>query len=272
MSSARQDLRKKTGLLRIARPVAAQPLHVHAPEVSKLTKFRSAPPAMRLLRVAADHARERPVAAQPLHVHALGDDAALSLVLLVVLLLERREAIVVRHVDLLPARDLALRPAQGLAGGVALVLTGADRQEDLADVHTGDRAVGLAPRTTHTGLETICTSARQHLVDTNDVEGVAANAKVERFLTRQADHALVRRNTRSFEGLTGHLLVLVRHHVHCQGELIHVVLLLAAVENADLRVRDATAEPRLRVRLVLAVAVTAGRTTAHRNRACADVV
>ena len=62
------------------------------------------------------------------------------------------------------------------------------------------------------------------------------------------------------------LLVLVRHHVHCQGELIHVVLLLAAVENADFRVRDATAEPRLRVRLVLAVAVALIRTATHLDR------
>merc|ERR1719305_2123622 len=216
--------------------------------------------ARRLVRVATDQARERPVAAQPLHVHALGDQATLRLVLLVVLLLERREAPVVRHVDLLAPRDLALRAAQSLAGSVALILTGSDRQEDLADVHTGNRAVGLAEGTTHPGLETICTSARQHLVDTHDVERVRANAEVEGFLTRQTDHALVRRNTRSLEGFTGHLLVLVRHHVHGQGELIHVVLLLAAIEDADLRVRHTAAEPGLWVRLVLAVAVAARRT------------
>merc|ERR1719164_67449 len=115
----------------------------------------------------------------------------------------------------------------------------------------------------HTSLETICTSARQHLVDTNHVERVRANTEVERFLACKTDHALVRRNTRSLEGLTGHLLVLVRHHVHGQGELVDVVLLLAAVEDADLRVRHTAAEARLRVRLVLAVAVAAGRTTTH---------
>merc|ERR1719460_1855788 len=224
---------------------------------------RCAPPAMRLLRVAADQARERPVAAQPLHVHTLRDQAALGLGLLVVLRLEAREAEVLRHVDLLAARDLALRTAQGLASGVALVGTGADRQEDLADVHTGDRAVGLPEGTAHTGLETICTSARQHLVDTHDVERVRANAEVERILPGQADHALVRRNTRSLKGLTGHLLVLARDHMDAQGELIHVVLLLPAIEDTDLRVRHTAAEPRLRVRLVLAVAVAARWTATH---------
>merc|ERR1719174_1129572 len=167
--------------------------------------------------------------------------------------------------DLLAARDLALRTAQGLASGVALVGTGSDRQEDLTDVHTGDRAVGLAPRTTHTGLETICTSAGQHLVDTHDVERVRANAEVERILPGQADHALVRRNTRSLKGFTGHLLVLARDHMDAQGELIHVVLLLPAIEDTDLRVRHTAAEPRLRVRLVLAVAVAARRTATHQK-------
>merc|ERR1719421_246644 len=112
-------------------------------------------------------------------MNALGDQAPLGLVLLVVLLLEGREAVVVRHVDLLAARDLALRAAQGLARSLALVLTGPDRQEDLADVDTGDRAVGLAEGATHTGLETICASARQHLVDTQDVERVGAHAEME---------------------------------------------------------------------------------------------
>ena len=39
-----------------------------------------------------------------------------------------------------------------------------------------------------------------------DVEGVRAHAEVERFLARHADHALVRRDARSLEGLTGHLV------------------------------------------------------------------
>ena len=66
------------------------------------------------LGVAANEAREGPVAAQPLHVHALRDEAPLGLVLLVVLLLEGREAPVVRDVDLLAPRDLRRRAAQRL--------------------------------------------------------------------------------------------------------------------------------------------------------------
>lgn len=62
------------------------------------------------------------------------------------------------------------------------------RQDDLADVDTGDKAVGLAERTTHTGLQSIGTSARQHLVDTDDVVRVGADAEVETFLTGSLHH------------------------------------------------------------------------------------
>ena len=62
-------------------------------------------------------------------------------------------------------------------------ITGPDAHKDLADVDTSDDAVGLAKSTTHTGLKSISTGARQHLVDTDDVEGVGAHAKVEPFLS-----------------------------------------------------------------------------------------
>jgi hypothetical protein len=38
-------------------------------------------------------------------------------------------------------------------------VTGADREENLADVDTGDGAVGLAVGTTHSSLQSIGTSA-----------------------------------------------------------------------------------------------------------------
>lgn len=67
-------------------------------------------------------------------------------------------------------------------------VTAADGQDDLADVDTGDKAVGLAEGTAHTGLQPIGTSARQHLVDTDDVVRVGADAEVETFLTGGLHH------------------------------------------------------------------------------------
>ena len=66
-------------------------------------------------------------------------------------------------------------------------VTGADGEEDLADVDAGDEAVGLAEGTTHAGLQTIGTSARQHLVDADDVVRVSADTQVETFLSGDLD-------------------------------------------------------------------------------------
>ena len=79
-------------------------------------------------------------------------------------------------------------------------VTGADAHDDLADVDTGDSAVGLAPGTTHTRLQSIGTSARQHLVDTEDVEGVNTNPQMEGILSRGLGDILVGANTSCFEG------------------------------------------------------------------------
>lgn len=70
---------------------------------------------------------------------------------------------------------LVLRSPKSLNGGSAVGVTSADRQKNLANVDTSDSAVGLTPGTTHTSLETIGSGARQHLVDTDDVEGVGTN-------------------------------------------------------------------------------------------------
>ena len=143
------------------------------------------------------------------------------------------------------------------------------RQDDLADVDTSDKAVGLAERTTHTGLKSIGTGTRQHLVDTDDVVGVGADAEVEGLLTGGLHHVpwrcvsrkssfspgacrgyvLVGANTGSLEGLGGDLLILVGDEVNAEGELVDVGLLATEIEDANLGVGHTTVEARLRVRL-----------------------
>ena len=65
------------------------------------------------------------------------------------------------------------------------------RKDDLADVDTSDKAVGLAEGTTHTGLKSIGTSARQHLVDTDDVVGVGSDTEMETFFSGDFDEVSV---------------------------------------------------------------------------------
>jgi len=67
-------------------------------------------------------------------------------------------------------------------------VSGAERKNDLTNVDTSDLAVGLTESTTHTGLQSIGTGARQHLVDTDNVVRVDADAHVETFFTSVLDH------------------------------------------------------------------------------------
>ena len=125
-----------------------------------------------------------------------------------------------------------------VSGDIAGQLTGvtaADRQENLANVDTGDSAVGLTPGTTHTGLQSIGTSARQHLVDTDDVVRVGTDAQVEGVLATRLDHVLVGANTGGFKSLGTQLLVLVGDEVDAERELIDTSTLAAEIEDSDLR-------------------------------------
>ena len=124
--------------------------------------------------------------------------------------------------------------SRGIAGQLTGV-TAADRQENLANVDTGDSAVGLTPGTTHTGLQSIGTSARQHLVDTDDVVRVGTDAQVEGVLATRLDHVLVGANTGGFKSLGTQLLVLVGDEVDAERELIDTSTLAAEIEDSDLR-------------------------------------
>jgi hypothetical protein len=115
-------------------------------------------------------------------------------------------------------------------------VTAAQRQENLANVDTGDSAVGLTPGTTHTSLQSIGTSARQHLVDTDDVVRVGTDTEMEGVLaTTSLDHVLVGANTGGFKSLGTQLLVLVGDEVNAEGELIDTSTLAAKIEDSNLR-------------------------------------
>lgn len=67
------------------------------------------------------------------------------------------------------------------------VVTGSDAQKDLADVDTGDGTVGLAPGTSHAGLQSIGAGTGQHLVDADDMVRMSADAEVESFFAGNFD-------------------------------------------------------------------------------------
>jgi hypothetical protein len=73
-------------------------------------------------------------------------------------------------------------------GGCKLTrITSSDAQDNLTNVDTGNSSVGLAPSTTHSSLQSIGTGARQHLVDSDDMVRMGADAEMETFLSGDLD-------------------------------------------------------------------------------------
>jgi hypothetical protein len=92
---------------------------------------------------ATDVALQRTVVGEELDVSTVDLDAAGSLLVEVLLTSERSEAPVLGDNDLLSARELVLRSAEGLESDGTVSITSADTHENLANVDTGDSTVGL---------------------------------------------------------------------------------------------------------------------------------
>ena len=178
-------------------------------------------------------------------------DASSLLELQVLGTLDTGEAPNTGDVDLLTSRELELGTTETFNTVGDVLLEGTDGHEDLADVDTGDETIRLTEGTTHTSLETIGSGAGQHLVDTENVEGVGTDAQVETILTAGLSQVLVGANAGSLESLRRDVLVLARNEMDSVGELVDTSLLTSAVVDAQLRVGDSAAEARLGVRLVL---------------------
>lgn len=198
-----------------------------------------------------------------LDVRSIRDQTTSSLGFFVFLTSELGEAPLVGDDDLLATGELVLAAAQGFNDDGLVGVLGTDRDQGLANVDTGDRTNGLTERTTHTSLQTIGTSTAQHLVNTQDMEGMDTNTHVEPITTSVLGDVLVSSDTGSFQGFRADLFALVGDQVHAEGEFVAGGLLAAQVEDTDLGIGDTAAVAGLGVRLVLAVAIATSRTTTH---------
>jgi len=165
--------------------------------------------------------------------------------------------------DLLSAGELVLRSSESFDGGGAVGITSSDGQDDLANVDTGDSAVGLSPGTTHTSLQSIGTSTGQHLIDTDNVEWVASDTHVETVFSGNLNQVLVGTDTGGFESLGAQLFILVGDEMDAERELIDTSTLPSEIEDTDFWVWHTTVESGLWVWLVLAVAVATSWTATH---------
>jgi len=174
-----------------------------------------------------------------------------------------REAPILRRAHDLAPSELKLATAARLCRIHHELRLRTDGHQDLADAHTSSCTHGLSVRLAHTLLQAIRTCTRKHLVDAEHVEGVHTDADVERVLTACFHHVLVARDTGGLEGLAADLLLLHGDNVYNRREGLNTSATRADIVDADLGVRDTTAETALRVRFVLLHAVAAGGAAAH---------
>jgi hypothetical protein len=115
----------------------------------------------------------------------------------------------------------------------------------------------------HSTGESIGTGTRKHLVGSQDVKGMGADADVVGVLSNRLGQVLVDGNTGGLEGLAGDLLLFVTDQVGHERKEIDGGLFVADVEDSDLRFWYTTAVPRLDVRFVLLVSVATSWTATH---------
>ena len=84
----------------------------------------------------------------------------------------------------------------------------------------------------------IGTCATQHLVDTDDMEGVGADTEMEGVLAGGLGHILVGANTCGFESFRRKLFILVRDEMAAEGEFVNVGTLASQIEDTNLSKND----------------------------------
>jgi len=177
-----------------------------------------------------------------LNADTIGDDLTLLLESVVVGSDEVGETELSGDEDLLFAGELELGSSKGLLGVLNMVVRASDGHENLSNLDSCGFTESLTEGTSHTLLKSICSSAGEHLVDTNDVPWVDSHSHVETFSTDGGLHVLVACNTGSFESLRCNLLLLVTNQMDASGELIELGLLFTNIVNSELGVGNTSVE------------------------------
>jgi len=202
-------------------------------------------------------------AGQPLHVGAVRNQTSEAFPLLEIVFLESCKAPLGGHVNFLTTRKFEFGSSKCFHRRRALLFFRSDGHEHLADAATRHSSVAFTPCPAHASLKAICSRARKHFVDTNNMERVWPHPDVEKVLPRSLNHALVRSDACCFKSLARDLLFFVTYHVDRRRELIAWNLLLADLINTDLRVWHSAAKAGFRKSFVFTVAIAFVRTTTH---------
>merc|ERR1712083_344645 len=90
-----------------------------------------------------------------------------------------------------------------------LFIAGSARHKNLTDCYSCGFTESLTEDTSHTLLESICTSAGKHFVNSNHMPWVDSDSHVEILFTTVDSHVLVTGNSGGFKSFGGDLLLLV---------------------------------------------------------------
>nr|GMD61687.1 FHA domain-containing protein At4g14490-like [Ipomoea batatas] len=141
------------------------------------------------------------------------------------------------------ARELELCTAQGLLCIVAIGILATNRKKNLSNGNTGTNTLRLTKSSSHASLEPISSSTRQHLVNTQHMERMNPDPKVESILPCKLGHILVASNTCCFKCLTGDIFLLPTDQMHTEGKFIHALFLHPHIIDPDLWIWHTTAVP-----------------------------
>jgi len=200
-----------------------------------------------------------------LDVGTILDNHLVALQLGIILLIDIGEAPFLGDDDLLATREFVPSASEGLNDDSGVGILRADGEDYLANVDTRYSPIGFPPGATHAGLQTISTGTTQHLVDAKDMEGMYADAKMERILSGRLAYVLVGTNTGSLESLGRHLLILVGDKVSTKRKIVDACTLATQVKDANLGIGHTTIIPGLGVWLIFAVSVATCGATSHRK-------
>merc|ERR1712189_161909 len=173
--------------------------------------------------------------------------------------------------NLLTTWELELGTSQSFNCSGFMSIFTTNRHQRLTNVDTGNCSLRFTISSSHSSLEPISSSTRQHFVDSNNMEWVDTNTDVEGIFASNLCHVFVGTDSGSFQSFSRQLFIFVRHQIDTFGEFIHTSLILAKIENSNLRIWDTPTESRLWVGFVLAISVTACRTTTHLVYSIADL-
>lgn len=165
--------------------------------------------------------------------------------------------------DLLTASELETGSVHSLLSELQVLWLGSKGHKDLIDSDTGGLDVWLTESTSHTLLESISTSAGQHLVDTDGVPWMWSNSKMESVLGGVGDHVFVGSNTGGLKRFRTDHFLLLGDKMDGNWEVVPLRLLLTTIIDTDLGVWHTTIVARLGVWLVLLVSVATSWSASH---------